>query len=177
MTKKKCMTEAEWLSQSDLLETRVWYGPEGMLKFLRECKRVRCKVTERKLWLFACACCYRMWDLITNEQCREAVRVTELRADRLVSKKAWWVAQRGLMDKTAFNRTLLPEDDRTWKDQLEAGALQRNYHLQRNSARCNATRLSLPQGRHAAGQSAPQPGQGALSAGEFRIWFPYRSPP
>ena len=121
MTKRKCMTEAEWLSQGDLWDTPVWYGPLGMLKFLRECKRVRCKVTDRKLWLFACACCYRMWDLITNERYREAVRVTELRADRLVSKKAWWAALRGLLDETAFNRMLLPEDDRTWDDQVEVG--------------------------------------------------------
>jgi hypothetical protein len=56
------MTEAEWLA---CLE------PYKMLFFLRE------KVSERKLRLFALACCRRIWQSITDPRCRAAVEFAE----------------------------------------------------------------------------------------------------
>ncbi len=60
------MTEKEWLSAAD---------PQPMLEFLRD------KVSERKLRLFACACCRRVWNLITEKTSRSAVEIAERYAD------------------------------------------------------------------------------------------------
>src|SRR5437763_1443369 len=66
------MTEQEWLKYAQ---------PEQMLKFLRG------KVSERKLRLFAVACCRGIWHLITDKTCRRAVEVAERYSDGLASEE------------------------------------------------------------------------------------------
>lgn len=56
------MTEAEWLACSD---------PLKMLEFLGG------KAGERKLRLFACGCCRRIWHLLPDQRCRRAVKLAE----------------------------------------------------------------------------------------------------
>jgi hypothetical protein len=65
------MTEAEWRASDDPKDmlTQVGIGPQ------------------RKLRLFACACCRRIWHLITDERCRNAVEVAERYADGLVKER------------------------------------------------------------------------------------------
>jgi hypothetical protein len=67
------MTEAEWLASTD---------PEPMLAFLRR------KASERKLRLFAVACCRRIWHLIPEEVGRRAVELAEEYAAGMLAEEA-----------------------------------------------------------------------------------------
>jgi hypothetical protein len=63
------MTEEEWL-QCPI--------PQKMLLFLGE------KATARKLRLFACACCRRIWRLLQDRRAQDALEVAEQFADQFV---------------------------------------------------------------------------------------------
>jgi hypothetical protein len=64
------MTEADWLNSSD---------PKLMLDYLRG------KTTDRKLRLFACACCYQLWHLLVDSRSRQAVAFAERFVDQQVT--------------------------------------------------------------------------------------------
>ncbi len=66
------MTKAEWDRCTN---------PAPMLDFLRG------KVADRKLRLFACACCRHIWPLLGDERFRRAVEVAERFADGLASRE------------------------------------------------------------------------------------------
>jgi hypothetical protein len=56
------MTEADWLTNTD---------PNALLGYMRG------RVNDRKLRLFACACCYRIWHLLEEERCRTAAEMAD----------------------------------------------------------------------------------------------------
>ena len=66
------MTEQEWLACTD---------PQPMLQFLGD------RASDRKLRLFACACCRRMWNMFEDERSRKAVEAAEQYADGLATEQ------------------------------------------------------------------------------------------
>ena len=81
------MTEAEWLAGTE---------PEKMLAF------IRAKASERKLRLFACACCRRIWRLLSDDRSRKAVKTAERFADGLASRQQLRAARAYAADADAF---------------------------------------------------------------------------
>jgi hypothetical protein len=79
------VTEAEWLACAD---------PQPMLGCLRG------KTSDRKLRLFACACCRRVRHLLTREQPRDAVEAAERYADGLAGpeelRQGWSAVRKAL---------------------------------------------------------------------------------
>src|ERR1041385_1049989 len=83
------MTETEWLACTDLWKVlRHLRGRRG------QCDRVLRNLMDRKLRLFACACCRRIWHLMPNEYSKTAVEVAELFADGLVNGRRRYSASR-----------------------------------------------------------------------------------
>jgi hypothetical protein len=66
------MNELEWMHSVD---------PDAMLRFLQG------QVDDRRLRLFACACCRRIWNLLDRPPSRWAVEVAERYADGLATAK------------------------------------------------------------------------------------------
>lgn len=64
------MTEAEWMGCTD---------PTPMLEFLRG------KASDRKLRLFAVACCFEVWYLMRDKRSKKAATVSERYADGLIA--------------------------------------------------------------------------------------------
>lgn len=87
---EKVMTEAKWLACEN---------PGRMLLWSEN------KATMRKLRLFACACCRRIWPLIRDDRLREMVEVAEGIADGVVSAtgEVFRAAQQAAFD--ALNTT------------------------------------------------------------------------
>src|SRR4051794_739154 len=65
------MTEAEWLACEE---------PIQLLDYLRR------NGSERKARLFVLSCCRRIWHLITDQRCRQAVEVAERSADGMATE-------------------------------------------------------------------------------------------
>jgi hypothetical protein len=72
------MTEQEWSSSTD---------PDPILAFLRE------RASERKLRLFAVACCRRIWHLLPEGPCRTAIEVAEEYAEGLLGEEELSMAE------------------------------------------------------------------------------------
>jgi hypothetical protein len=64
--------EAEWEAATD---------PNPILEF------IGAKISERKLRLFACACCRRIWQLMTDDRSWRAVEVAELLSDKTLDPR------------------------------------------------------------------------------------------
>ena len=72
------MTEAEWLTSN---------CPYPMFEFIRR------QVSRRRLRLFVCGCCRRIWEMIPDERSRTAVELSERYADGGATKGELSAAQ------------------------------------------------------------------------------------
>ena len=89
------MTEQEWLTASD---------PTPMLKFLEG------KAGDRKLRLFGVASCHRIWALMLDDSCRNAVEASEQYADGLISETT--LDHRSADAEEAFEDAIQPSPER-----------------------------------------------------------------
>lgn len=71
------MTEAKWLARTRYVLPRL----NAQIRFLSKQERNR-----RRLRLFACACCRRMWELLRLDAARRIVELSEAHADGAVSE-------------------------------------------------------------------------------------------
>src|SRR5262245_46884108 len=95
------MTADEWLAGA---------GPKVLVLFLKGTS------SNRKLRLFACACCRRIWPWLTEEPSRQAVEVAEQYADGLATPQALrqahesaWAAALEMIVPYSFPTGLDPE--------------------------------------------------------------------
>ncbi|HKB35439.1 MAG TPA: hypothetical protein VKD72_03230 [Gemmataceae bacterium] len=82
------MKEADWLD---------WVDPRPMLRFLR------LRASDRKLRLFACACCRLVWDHLPGDHVRRTVELGERYAEGLVLEVEMETARR------EFNKAIARE--------------------------------------------------------------------
>jgi hypothetical protein len=118
------MTEAEWLTCDD---------PHPMLQFLdgevvflvdqgtaENQERMRPHLlrvaTPRKLYLFGCACCRRLWPLLNDERSRKGVEIAEQYVDGLASYEAWSAAA---SDALAARDALRPDSRDTGRTAVQ----------------------------------------------------------
>jgi hypothetical protein len=73
------MTEAEWLTSSDPDGLLHWVWSSSMASPPDDLSHPH--ATNRRLRLFACACCRSIWPLLTDPRSRAAVEVSERFAD------------------------------------------------------------------------------------------------
>jgi membrane protein involved in colicin uptake len=73
------MTETEWMACPH---------PTPMLEFMRD------RASNRKLQLFACACCHRLLGLFPNAAIQQAIEFSERDADQVATPEQWVQAER-----------------------------------------------------------------------------------
>jgi hypothetical protein len=83
------MTEAEWLASDDPQPMLEWVSSQPADRVVRSNVPVHYVISDRKLRLFACACCRQVWHLLTDERSRRAVEVAERDADGEVSPEQY----------------------------------------------------------------------------------------
>jgi hypothetical protein len=112
------MTKAEWLACGE---------PEVMLSFLRN------RVSDRKLRLFAVACCRRIWPLLIDDRSRQAIVLAERFAERCASRAERVAARTAALAAVQTSwRNAPPNDPDAWR-------------AWRSKASCQATAASAAQ--------------------------------
>ncbi len=83
------MTERQWLRSTDpakMLDCLNTLANGTLAEWLERGEPYEDRRNERKLRLFACACCRRVWHLLSDEKARAAVEAAEQYADGRIGK-------------------------------------------------------------------------------------------
>lgn len=123
------MDAATWQSCGDTDQMLRWLIESG-------------KATDRKLRLFGCACCRRVWPLLVDERLRHTVEVAELLADGLADESDWNEACAAA--RVALSNMILR------KRQVAALVLRLGERDLRNAAGPIAREVALAFARHQA---------------------------
>jgi hypothetical protein len=95
-----------------------WEGPNSPIAMLLTLGKLRKFARRgdgsRKLRLFACACCRRIWHLIPDERARRAVEVAERFADGLATEKERATAQAEAYGLIRRESREIPSFERRW---------------------------------------------------------------
>jgi hypothetical protein len=145
------MTEAEWLASKDLSPMKQFLMRQWSLG------RLGNEVLPRKVRLFGCACCRRIWHLLKDERSRNAVEVAERCADRLATRKEVRLAREAALAAAEIR------DDR--------GMLKK-----RDGAAATAHRTTLPSDMEAGWEASAEAAQAAASAGYYALPASARGP-
>jgi hypothetical protein len=117
------MTEAQWLACTN---------PIPMIEYLRRSKRHG--TSERKLRLFSCACCRRIWDFLHDRRSQGAVEMAERHAEGLAGDQE-------LLAANGLAQAAEREAEEQWGGPtVQAGAAR---------AAEKASRLQVPRARRA----------------------------
>jgi hypothetical protein len=97
------MTEIEWLTCEDPLRMLNWLTARPQQAAATR-KRNKNHPSDRKLQLFACACCRRVWHLIVDARSRRAVEVAEQHADGEAMDRQLEAARQGAREAASEHR-------------------------------------------------------------------------
>jgi hypothetical protein len=116
------MTEADWLACDDPAPMVQFLGGQLSIRKRRKIpKSLRDRLSARKLRLFGCACCRRVWDRLTSEFARKAVEVAERYADQEASGDELLDAYETAMHTAPHSAPGWPDSD---PDRDETGRLK-----------------------------------------------------
>jgi hypothetical protein len=110
------MTEAEWLASGDPAQ-------------LTEAAVERGWVSDRKLRLWACACCRRIWPLLVNECSQKAVEVGERFADGEATEAERAAACEATLAGLTFEATREQPESAGWQEAACAASDAADNHL------------------------------------------------
>jgi hypothetical protein len=134
------ITEAEWLSGTSFSKMKQYLAR-------------RDDIGERKLRLFACACCRRLWHLLTETKCRKAVEVAELYADGMATKNELRAARNDanpewfrpgpapLAERAAARCALANASRAAWESSDDCVTMGQHLHKTDFYAGCDAEKL------------------------------------
>jgi hypothetical protein len=131
MTRKKDMTEGDWLKSEEPQRLLQFLGREVILladqgppergpAMRRHLLRL---TSRRKAGLFACACSRRLWPVFQDERSRKAIQTTELFLDGYAEESQRWAAATEAEAARDAIKTLPGEPGRTQAQIARAAAI------------------------------------------------------